>query len=1029
MPPNRSLTRLRAHLGLLVVLAIFLSVAVAYGLVYPLGESPDELAHMARISFVAQEGHLPRDESERLQAGYKSDKPMLYAMLMGAATRWVDYSALPALKKVNEDNPRRLLIEDDLTPYVVTHTDDEAFPYQGIVLAWHVVRLLSAVCSVGTLVVVYLIVLSLWPGDRWRALSATALVAAIPQFQWVSSVVIDDNLLGFLSALCTLLLVRMWRRPDRLWSYAWLGLAMGLALMTKYSVALFPLLVVPVIVKGLRHGILNRKAALRRGALFVAALAAASAWWFVYVEWYFNEIARLGLWPGLVKPLLADGIDASMQRVASMITSGSIAAAPGGGAPALTRWWAWLVDLFQSSWLLAGRMNLPASGAFYAGCLLVSVVAVAGLVYAWVRRSKLPWGSLGLLALQVALLVPAPALRFFLTGGRPTETGQGRHILFPAAAAAGLFLSMGVTAWVGEKWQRLVSLGLAGILFAASIGTFWGAILPGFPARLPVRTAAEAVRDVPNPMNLRLVEDMALIGYQVGPVNAGGGLPVTLFWRGEKTADQDYRLELALLDANGTARSRWLGEPVDGHYPTRAWDPGDVVRDTIWLPVPGLPGGDYRLVLSLWGSDGSQLPGATDVPLTAVTLATTAARSGPPTRRVHLSGGELAFDVWQAGQPAAGMPVYRYRAAIPITMDGPQAASAVLVGPDGVEQPPQARAGEVALFLVGPRWPAGAYRLRVRDAGATADSEPVLRVKTRLRVFDVPAMANVVQANFAGEVMLLGYDLRERRLEPGGDLPVTLYWQALHPLARQYMVANRVLNTADLGQWGARDQMPYGYYSTMLWAPGEVVPDYHTIRVAPEAPDGVYRLDVGLYTVVAGQAVHLPLVADGKPLVANMVTIAPIKVGGPPPGVTVPAPAPEHPRADNLNDQVTLIGYDLSRQPDRIVLALYWRCDARLAVDYTTFVHVRHASPPAGGETGQPVAQMDRPPADGAYPTSVWDAGEVIRDVVQVPVPAQLPAGEYEIAVGLYDSMSGSRLAVRGSPDGSITLTGLTWPR
>jgi hypothetical protein len=471
-----------------------------------------------------------------------------------------------------------------------------------------------------------------------------------------------------------------------------------------------------------------------------------------------------------------------------------------------------------------------------------------------------------------------------------------------------------------------------------------------------------------------------------------------------------------------------LGEPVDGHYPTRAWDPGDVVRDTIWLPVPGLPGGDYRLSLSLRGADGTTLSGATDVPLTEVTLATSAVRRGPALRSVYLSAGRrLAFDVWQAGQPAAGLPVYRYRAAIPITLDRAPAVSAALVGPDGVEQVPQAQAEGTAVFLVGPRWPSGAYRLRVRDAGETADSEPVLQVKTRLRTFDVPPITNPVQANFAGEVMLLGYDLPDRRLKPGGELPITLYWQASHSLARQYVVANRVLNTADLRQWGARDQMPYGYYSTMLWAPGEVVPDYHTIQVGPGAPPGIYRLDVGLYTVVAGQARHLPLMADGKPLAANMVTIAPIKVGGPPSGITVSNPAPQYPRADNLGDQVTLIGYDLTRQADRIVLALYWRCEARLPVDYTTFVHVRLAGHQAGREMGQLVAQMDRPPANGAYPTSVWDVGEVVRDVVQVPISPQLPAGEYEIVVGLYDGTSGSRLPARGSADGSIALTGLEW--
>jgi hypothetical protein len=194
-------------------------------------------------------------------------------------------------------------------------------------------------------------------------------------------------------------------------------------------------------------------------------------------------------------------------------------------------------------------------------------------------------------------------------------------------------------------------------------------------------------------------------------------------------------------------------------------------------------------------------------------------------------------------------------------------------------------------------------------------------------------------------------------------------------------VFNHLLNSADLRQWGGGDRVPENHYSTVLWTPGEVVRDEYLVPVDPAAPPGVYRLDVGLYVELAGQPHSVPLVKDGAVLDVTSVTIAPIKVGGPPPGVTVEQPAPQHPRADDLGGQVTLIGYDLSSQADALTLTLYWRCRSRLASDYTTFVHVRQIT----GQPGQVVAQMDRPPAEGAYPTSLWDAGEVIRDAVRVP--------------------------------------------
>jgi hypothetical protein len=314
----------------------------------------------------------------------------------------------------------------------------------------------------------------------------------------------------------------------------------------------------------------------------------------------------------------------------------------------------------------------------------------------------------------------------------------------------------------------------------------------------------------------------------------------------------------------------------------------------------------------------------------------------------------------------------------------------------------------MVIFLVGADWASGTYRLRAAGGGETVESGPLLRVQVRPRSFATPPMAHEVRANFGDEIMLLGYDFPERRARPGEALPITLYWQALRPVARDYIVANHLLGRSDLRQWGGEDRIPHYYYSPILWAPGEVVRDDYWVPVDASAPPGIYFLDIGLYVELVGQSWHLPLVKEGTPLEANSVSISPIKVGGPPPGVTVDHPVPQHPRADNLGGLVTLLGYDLNLEADALNVTLYWRCDARLPADYTTFVHVRDV----GGQPGAIVAQMDRPPADGAYPTSLWEPGEIIRDAVRVPTPAQVPPGEYEIIVGLYNRETNSRLPV-----------------
>jgi hypothetical protein len=94
---------------------------------------------------------------------------------------------------------------------------------------------------------------------------------------------------------------------------------------------------------------------------------------------------------------------------------------------------------------------------------------------------------------------------------------------------------------------------------------------------------------------------------------------------------------------------------------------------------------------------------------------------------------------------------------------------------------------------------------------------------------------------------------------------------------------------------------------------------------------------------------------------------------------------------------------------------VYWRSEAPLPLDYTTFVHVLNAA-------GETVAQKDQPPLNDAYPTSLWDLGEIIADTIDVPLPVDLPAGEYSLVIGMYDFNTGARLAIPDRPDNSLTL-------
>lgn len=131
----------------------------------------------------------------------------------------------------------------------------------------------------------------------------------------------------------------------------------------------------------------------------------------------------------------------------------------------------------------------------------------------------------------------------------------------------------------------------------------------------------------------------------------------------------------------------------------------------------------------------------------------------------------------------------------------------------------------------------------------------------------------------------------------------------------------------------------------------------------------------------------------------------------------------------NLGDQIRLLGYRLapatSRPPGdggRLVLTLYWQVLAPVDVNYSVFVHLADSNEQIWG-------QHDGQPVGGTYPTSQWQAGQIIVDPHAIEIDPQLPPGAYRLMTGLYDSSDGQRLTVADVSDGvdrdRIVLTSL----
>lgn len=242
---------------------------------------------------------------------------------------------------------------------------------------------------------------------------------------------------------------------------------------------------------------------------------------------------------------------------------------------------------------------------------------------------------------------------------------------------------------------------------------------------------------------------------------------------------------------------------------------------------------------------------------------------------------------------------------------------------------------------------------------------------------------------------------RDHWPQPGQGFYVDLCWEPLARDDRQLMVLVQIIGENNQLISSRRTMPGLGSYPIGVWQPGGRFCDKVHVQLndTVRAP-AIYQVEVSFIDQVTNQ--RLPAVApDGTTLSTNFVDT--LKVAP----AAYAVPAIENPVNYRLGDQIELIGYDLRPaqvQPGQAArLRLYWRAVRPPDLNYTVFVHVPMSATAL-------LAQADSPPQTGAYPTTFWDAGEVVSDEHVIAIGPEARSGQYPIVVGLYNPLDGARL-------------------
>jgi len=398
-------------------------------------------------------------------------------------------------------------------------------------------------------------------------------------------------------------------------------------------------------------------------------------------------------------------------------------------------------------------------------------------------------------------------------------------------------------------------------------------------------------------------------------ITATDPLRLTLYWQANERIDQNYEVRLRLISPQGHVWHQTKGRPpVNGLYPTAAWDLGEITPDFHQLDLAGeVPPGTYMLQVGLFppfSQEGLALLHAEEdyLPLAEVSISPAEAWSPAMQHSLRTNFDNqvmlMGYSLQGTLKPGGKLSLTLYWQTIgQIFTDYDLALE--LAGPSGdilwrsIEPPlfgeyPTSYwvADEIIADTHHIAIPPTASRrldLRIKLQDPETDQAlPVVNgwlarwqdqsVLTSIQTQDVPFTPSEenLPVNFEDKVLLLDYELHNVQVRQGEALQLTLTWQGLASMDEDYTVFVHLLDENDR-IWGQEDMQPvYGTHPTSRWRERDVVVDAHTLWTDQDSPLGLYRIEVGLYLLRTMERLQV-LDASGK-VISNRILMGPVEI-------------------------------------------------------------------------------------------------------------------------------------------------------
>jgi hypothetical protein len=452
---------------LLAIICVYVALCTLYNLLTPIGEGPDEPDHIRYVEYLVRFGDFPPIAGTTSSHPYtiEAKQPPVYYLLGASLMLALGREGTRIAPELSE-NPAFSRQDANFLKFQHPPVPADLTPWT------HILRFLGALMGMGTILLTYATVRQVFPHERETplAIGAAGIVALLPQFTFLSSVVNNDHFATLVGAAISYCMVRIlalgatWRRALSL------GALLGLALLSKNNNLVYiPVGLLVLALPGLplfrgRSGFRPHawtsflRARLPLLALALVTCVVVGGWWMLRnLLVYGDLLARNAVNRMAAQAIPEQAVTANMSDPATLMNQFA--------GIMITHFAAfgWVVITPPMLWSM-----------LYATLMLLATI---GVIYDLLRGN--------LTGTQKACLVLGMLVfELFYAGLIYQVVWQGR-LLFPALALTSLLLIRGTYAWLALLMRGRPSYALAAALWlvflgAANVYSLLSVLVPAF---------------------------------------------------------------------------------------------------------------------------------------------------------------------------------------------------------------------------------------------------------------------------------------------------------------------------------------------------------------------------------------------------------------------------------------------------------------------------------------------------------------------------------------------------------------------